>query len=228
MDGSRRKEAKPLTFEEARAKLAQGLKPGEDILFYDMNRFGNRRPAEPSEVEVYEPPRPLPASEPVAGDAPDQDGPEDKVILAPEPTTQVVARRRQLGRHRTRELAISVGMIAFSTCAAWWVLSSQSQSSAQRKVTAPTAAALVPPVSAATHAPADPAAQALNPPLPMPVPPAPPAPLPSEPPKAHKPKDTVHPLPTMTSEPAAAPAPKRPTEDPVDPEAAEFLNHSYR
>ncbi len=56
MDERNKPPLKAMTLEECVKELSQGLLPGEDALFYDINRFGKPRPAPPSEQVIYEPP----------------------------------------------------------------------------------------------------------------------------------------------------------------------------
>ncbi len=153
MDTSRKddppKEVIGLTLEEARAKLAEGLLPGEDLLFYDLSRFGKPKPAQPSEVEVYEPPREIKHAAP--DHSPSEKKADAKVIVADEPfvpvapvvlpsilsTTTAEIRisdnRIRRAKKTTKEIALSVGLIGFVTLIAWWFLIMEAKSDAHRK-----------------------------------------------------------------------------------------------
>lgn len=139
---------KPLTIDDVRARLAEGLRPGEDLLFYDLNRFGERRPAQPSEMEVYEPPRELAAPKDGAGESD-----ADKVVLhvtgntAPpdgelrrgattseRPGDATLLKR--MVRARGKDIAYSFFVVIFSSLLGWWFLWWQRESDAHRKMPA--------------------------------------------------------------------------------------------
>jgi hypothetical protein len=184
-----RKQVKGLSIEEARAKLEEGLKPGEDALFYDMDRFSKPRPAPPSDVQDYAPPHHVKLPTEILA--------ETKIIAAP--AVHELERRRQLGRHYTKEILLSIGLLGVVTYFAWFFLRASAESSARQPV-----------ASAVVVAPATPPVVVEPPHVARPVPAAPP-----EPPKALKP--VQKPKPTRASKPTVV--------ENVDPEA-ELLNRS--
>lgn len=121
-----RKQVKGLSMEEARAKLEEGLKPGEDALFYDMDRFSKPRPAPPSDVRDYAPPRHVVLP---------MDLVETRIIKVP--AVHELERRRQLGRHYTKEILLSIGLLGVVTYFAWFFLRASAESSARRPVASP-------------------------------------------------------------------------------------------
>src|SRR5260370_25833386 len=118
-----RKDVKGLSLEEARRELEKDLKPGEDALYYDLDRFGKPREAPPSDVVQYAPPQHVKVPEPLA-DTTRLD------VTAP----HVIARRRLAGRHYTKEILLSIGIIGVVTFFAWIFLRAQAESSPRRPV----------------------------------------------------------------------------------------------
>jgi hypothetical protein len=226
-------EVKALSQEEVRAKLADGLLPGEDVLFYDMQRYGARRAAEPSEVALYEPPQLL--TDP---DRPDDvrgvPPAENKVIINSDPgafeqvksfeplpnpvramtTTERTERTRRLGRIRTKEILLSVGLVGAVSLLAWWVLILQADSNAQRKPPDPGIALARP---AHTHEWVDDAPPAPDPATSMPV-------VEVRKPAAKPVRSRRGPEPMGPSKLSSRPKEQAAGKAAADPEAREWLN----
>jgi hypothetical protein len=149
---------KPLTTGEIRRKLSEGLRPGEDPLFYDVARFARARPAPPSEQALYVPPTPIVRS-PADELQQDRHAPagslgeasvmfdtdirnELKAVALPtadmrvreadtEPTGRGANEKRLqlLARGRTRDIGFSLALFAILSLAAWLVLAPRSGAS---------------------------------------------------------------------------------------------------
>jgi len=144
--GGRPLPGQPLTIEDVRARLSEGLRPGEDILFYDMDRFGERRPAQPSEREVYEPPRKLAGvdecatpsdAEKVVLQVSGNTAPPDLGITQSIGPTENSPKENvfyRAGRARTKDIAYAFFVVSAVSVMGLWFLIWQRESDAHRKV----------------------------------------------------------------------------------------------
>src|SRR5947209_2537572 len=88
MDDRKKPGLESKTLDELVAELSEGLLPGEDVAFYDINRFAKRKPAPPSEQVIYAPPAELaterntPDQANVAGSTPE---PESATVVLDTP-----------------------------------------------------------------------------------------------------------------------------------------------